>query len=195
MQRLQPYTKHLTPTGRYKIVDSIIDNLYTLTYCDAQNESYNWFPAGSIWGLARINQDEYKKRYPEILQNRDQYTPLVPDDSYSVMAFFYDEGQARYIDNGKTAQYTMNLIVWFDRCKITSQSQEIVDIFAEVVRRSLFKLNADPTDLYIGREDVFKQFDLSYFDKQYMHSPYEAFRIKFTANERCDAHSNQKFIK
>ena len=193
--RLQPYIKHTQPTGRYKIIDALVDKLYTLTYCDTALNEYNWFEDGSVFGLARIAQDEFKKRYPEILQRNNQYTPLVPDDSYKSMAFFYDNGRGDYIGGSRVAEWDFSVIVWYDRCKITNKQQEIIDIFAREVKEALYSVGAEPQSIYIEREQVYSAFDLEYFDKQYMHAPYNAFRIDFKALERCDAHSNNKFIR
>ena len=193
--RLEPYIKHEQPTGRYKIIDALVDKLYTLHYADNLANLYNWFEDGSVFGLARINKDEHGKKYPEILQSNNQYTPLVPDDSYKSMAFFYDNGRGEYVGGSKVAKWDFSVLVFYNRSKITNKQQEIIDIFARVVKDALFSVGAEPNSLHIEREEVYNAFSLDYFDKQYMHAPYNAFRIDFTALERCDYLDSNIFIR
>lgn len=192
MGRLKNYVIHDSTIRRHKIIDNVIPDLYEITHEDDQSNKVKWFDANSIWGLSAIGRDADGLDHPEIKAGQKDYTDLRPNDSYKSMAFFYDEGDAEYTDNGYTVKYTMNLIVFFNQSKITGKWQEIKDFFIRDCEKALRKNGCDPINMYFGRENIYEQFRMKYFKDRFAHAPYDAFRIKFEVLTGCD---KQEFIR
>jgi hypothetical protein len=193
MSKLNTYTPNPNAIGRTKIINDIIVKMEASnTFTDSDANDVNWVER--YYGLARINEVD-GKRFPTILDYQgDDYQTLQPNDNYRSMAFFYDEGIGDYIES-KTISYNFNMIVWYNKDLLDNSGHEILDNIIRSTQGVLNKCRATLNRVYINREDVFSQFSANYFDERFMHSPFNAFRINFTALDQCDNMSNgQKFI-
>jgi hypothetical protein len=190
--KINTFTPDPNAIGRTKIIQDIITKMQlSNTFLDANSNPVNWIE--QYYGLARVDEVN-GKNFPVILDaSTNDYIPMSPNDNLRSMAFFYDEGVGTY-DNSQTLSYTFNMIVWYNKDLIDKSGHAIIDHFIRETQTHLRKAHCELDQVFIGRDNVYQQFPIPYFEERYMHSPYNAFRIRFTAIEQCDSMSNgQKF--
>ena len=181
--KINNYSLDPNAISRHKIINDIITKFQSdYTYLDKNSSPLNWIE--KYFGLVRIEQQE-SKRFPVVMDG-NEYKTVQPNDHYKSIAFFYDEGDGNFVSGGRRLEYTFNLIVWFNRDCITSTNYEIIDHLIRDAYTLLLKSNCTPLNVYIGRDDVFSQFNINEFDQRNMHAPFNAFRLRFNAIEVCD---------
>jgi hypothetical protein len=181
--KINDYKKDPQGIGRIKLIDDLITVLENdYCYLDKNSNPVNW--VSKYFGLVRIDEQE-GKRFP-VWMDGSEYITTQPNDNYKSIAFFYDEGNGTAESGQRRLRHNFNLIVWYNRDCITNTNYTIIDHLVRDAWNIILKQGYEPLEVFYGRDDVLSQFNINVFDERLMHSPYNMFRLRFTAIEICD---------